>query len=282
MSSRAREKVLKKTRRKQAQLLKQEPDLDVRFVEFPSQAVFIGNGGTQNGLSHEFLVQLLKGATQNEPDFQLYLPVDKDYSFVYFSSSRDASVAVESLNGVCLQEFCKQTQELYSLLTPCLFHGPPLHLFLSYVDRIPLKLTLQGGVGEESRPPELPTGLILVQEFVLLEEETALISFFSAPPNPQAVEFDCKMPGNFAERGHGSYSSEVGTGNGSKTHESKVMSCDVDRRLMTLTSTQSGRDLSPSCVEGKVTNESHNFMGRESVAIKSQADSIGYHSTVAC
>ncbi len=195
----------KKLRRKQARFLRQEPNLGVKFIDSPSQAVFVGNGGTQNGLSHQLLLELLNEVLHGrEPSIKehlsLCLPVAKDYSFIRFHISKCASIVVDSLNGVCLQEFCKGKQ-FDVLLPPSILTGPPVHLYLCHVERIPPAL-LQAGPGGSTS--ELPAGLVLATGLVSREEETKLLSFFMThSPSHQSTELNtCEGLSQTAEKYH--------------------------------------------------------------------------------
>ena len=183
--------VHKKVRRKQALFFKHEPNSDVKFQEEPSHHVFVANGGLQNGLSRELLSHLLLGESVKEKVLKkLYLPAGKDYAFATFESLEAASTAVATLNGVCIQEKCRtcpaSDSRLAQLLNPKLLTGPPLHLYLCFVDRIPQAYTVQASLiesGTESSSCGLPPGLILVKEFVSESEERELLEYFTATAN---------------------------------------------------------------------------------------------------
>ncbi len=188
--------VNKKVSRKQALFFKHEPSSDVRFQESPSCHVFIANGGLQNGISRELLVHLLT-PTDSEKGLklkELYLPAGKDYAFATFDSSKAASTAVTNLNGVCVQEQCTSappgSEELLQLLNPKLLSGPPLHLYLCFVDRVPRAYT-HPSVLTEGVTNNLPPGLILIEEFVSELEERELLDFFSATANSGDDSVSC-------------------------------------------------------------------------------------------
>lgn len=183
----------KKVSRKQALFFKHEPNSDVSFQESPSCHVFIANGGLQNGLSRELLVHLLTPTDSEKGLNELYLPAGKDYAFATFESSKAASTAVTSLNGVCVQEQCTSSsgsKELLQLLNPKLLSGPPLHLYLCFVDRIPRVYT-HPPVLTESATSNLPPGLVLIEEFVSEAEERELLDFFSATANSSDDSMSC-------------------------------------------------------------------------------------------
>ena len=170
-------KAAKKLRRKQALFLSEEPQLSVRFVDIPSQSLFIGNGGLQNGLSREVMAQLLGRKLQ-----RLYMPVGKDYAFACFEAISSAVAAVKLLNGACVQEVCRE-RELLNLLSPPVAKGPPLHLYVCYVEKFP---------GDESSltdeaASEVPPGLIIVPEFISCEEEACFTDFFSIDDRHEAA-----------------------------------------------------------------------------------------------
>ena len=188
------DKVYRKQRRKQAQYLKQEPHSDITFQEQPSVHVFIGNGGLKNGIPRELLVHILDSLsnpsgskyTDKSPALetveslkQLYLPSGKDYAFATFTSAAVAATAVSFLNGVCIQEECYKNETLLSYLSPAVLNGPPVHLYLSFVDKIPSNVQPGSRKAEEDcRGMDYPPGLIFVQDFISAQEEIELTKFF--------------------------------------------------------------------------------------------------------
>ena len=170
--------VSKKVKRKQALFMKQEPNSSIAFQEQPTCFVFIANGGLQNGLSRELLQCLLITKSTSECDNadlkELYLPAGKDHAFAAFKSPKAASAAVTTLNGVCVQDWCKSTSVKQQFISK-LLSGPPLHLYLSFVDGIP-----QACVSPfETRVTALPPGLVILRDFISLDEEKQLLDFFS-------------------------------------------------------------------------------------------------------
>lgn len=202
-------RVNRKVKRKQALYLIHEPDSDVSFQEGPSCHVFLANGGLQNGLSREllehFLIESLMNVRGELKD--LYLPAGKDYAFATFDSTKAASAAVGCLNGVCIQEKCRNGPEkLLELLSPKLLSGPPLHLYVCFVDKIPLTI-IQPPVTELSS--NLPPGLVLVEEFITTAEERDLLDFFSVGAShsgehtlsAQTNQIDTQETSSHGERG---------------------------------------------------------------------------------
>ena len=176
-------KVLKKLRRKQGLFLSQEPDANVSFIEGPSHHVFIGNGGVRNAVSGDVLNELFT-TVYNTKDHstlttikQLYMPFGKDYAFASFTSMEYAASLVEALNGVCIQNVFEKQRKLH-ILCPSLAKGPPLHLYMCFVDRIPhfIHTHAQGQIHSAT---VLPPGLILVPDFISQEEESNLLKFFT-------------------------------------------------------------------------------------------------------
>ena len=164
------DKVHRKQKRKQAQYLKQEPDTDVTFQEEPSVHLFIGNGGLKNGVSKEILEHILNSTNLS----QLYLPSGKDYAFATFSRVSDASEVLSSLNGVRIQDVCKDNERVLNSLPPAVLSGPPVHLYFSYVSKIPQTIKC-GDVDTDEFPP----GLHLSQDFISAHEEDQLLKFFA-------------------------------------------------------------------------------------------------------
>ena len=129
---------------------------------------FIGNGGTRNGVSREFLTALLDNVDS------LYMPESKDFSFTSVTGKHQALYLLNHCNGVCVQDTCK-IRNLCHLISPSLLEGPPLYLYLSLVDHIPA--VLQCEVSGDGR---LPPGLILIPDFISGEEERELVDYFTA------------------------------------------------------------------------------------------------------
>lgn len=173
MTKEERRKLQKKLKRKQALFLREEPHPEVSFQEQPSQHVFVGNGGTQNGLGREVLLELLG----KQHVVELYMPPGKDYAFVTYSGADSAMNAVELSTGICVQEFCRH-RDLLHVLNPSVACGAPLHLYLCYVDRIPQNVIMS----EPKTPSELPPGLILIPDYISAGEETEFLKFFATPP----------------------------------------------------------------------------------------------------
>lgn len=182
------DKAHRKQKRKQAQYLKQEPNSDVTFQDQSSVHVFIGNGGLKNGVPRELLEHILDSLT-NPPGTpslksmeslkQLYLPSGKDYAFATFISAAVAAKAVSSLNGVCIQDECYKDATLPSYMSPAVLNGPPVHLYLSFVDKIPSDIHLVSRKAEEDcHDIDYPPGLILVHDFISAQEEIELIKLF--------------------------------------------------------------------------------------------------------
>ena len=181
----------KKVSRKQALFFKHEPDSDISFQESPSCHVFLANGGLQNGLSRELLVHLLTPTDSEKGLKELYLPAGKDYAFATFESSEAASTAITNLNGICVQEQSPTgSKELLRLLNPKLLSGPPLHLYLSFIDKVPQMYT-HPSVLTEGATSNLPPGLVLIKEFVSEVEEKELLDFFSATVNSSDDSMSC-------------------------------------------------------------------------------------------
>lgn len=184
------EKTHRKQRRKEAQYLRQEPNTDIIFQEECSVHVFIGNGGLRNGVSRELLEHLLNSFSQSSTlppknvFEQLYLPSGKHYAFVTFNNTSVAARTVSFLNGICIKDHCHKDETLLSYLTPTILNGPPIHLYLSFIDKIPLAVQV-GSRGVSLDYPDInhPPGLILIQDFISAEEETELIKKFKISPD---------------------------------------------------------------------------------------------------
>lgn len=174
----SQKKVLKKLHRKQELFLKAEPECGVQFVSTSSRFVFVGNGGLKNGLSRDLLTALLHSGNHSEGLLQVHLYPGKDYSFCTFKEVENATVTVAALNGVCVQDVCKR-YNMQHLLSPVLSSGPPLHLYLSFVDRLPSDsalTTAPSGLCQAAN--QLPPGLILIPDFISCEEEGRFMDFF--------------------------------------------------------------------------------------------------------
>lgn len=190
-------KVYKKVKRKQAQFLKQEPDTDLRFQEDPSIHIFIGNGGLKNGVPREVLEHILNNTCHTTSKTcleQLYLPPGKDYAFATFTNTTNASECLTSLNGVCVQDVCNPVEPLPPALLqgpplppallqdpplpPALLHGHSLHLFMSFINKIPTDILTSQICDTAVDRDQLPPGLLLLEDFVSIHEEEQLLKFF--------------------------------------------------------------------------------------------------------
>ena len=210
-------KLQKRQRRKHALLLKGEPGLAAHFCEQPTPHVFVGNGGLRNGLSSPLLHQLFgRGPGETSSSVaEVCMPPEKDYAVVTFATAAAAAGAVRRLNGVCVQDLCRE-RELSSLLSPVVARGPPLHLFLFFMNASPAELPPDLWPGKRSTSPAtmeseqmaprdpapLPSGLILLQDYISADEEAELLACFSgceaglcsmATPQPTEPEPDFSM-----------------------------------------------------------------------------------------
>lgn len=170
-------KLAKKQRRKEALLLRREPELGLEFQTKPSVQVLVGNGGLVHGLSRAALDILLPAA------LDICMPPGKDYAFATFSTLGEAEQAVTACNGVSVQSL----PELAPVLPASLIAGPPLHLYLSYIHHVPPGLNIYPPpsstcVAEKSEKEErgmsgVVPGLILLPEFISREEEARLVGW---------------------------------------------------------------------------------------------------------
>ena len=144
--------------------------------------VLVSNGGLVNGLSRDALTTVLPTA------LHIYMPSGRDYAFVTFSNKMEAEEAVHSSNGMCVQS----VSEVCDLLPTSLKTGPPLHLFLSYIHSLPgvcdneheaEPLVEESGLAIP-REQQFPPGLVILHDFVSLEEEAGLISWLN-------MEYEC-------------------------------------------------------------------------------------------
>ena len=187
-------KLHKRQRRKRVLLLKSEPHLAACLRDKPTHGVLISNGGLKNGLSDQFLQKLFSCEHTGEvpPVEAVHMPPEKDFAVVSFRSEKAAAMAVERLNGVCVQEMAR-SMELLSLLSPVVVRGPPLHLFLFFVDNLPIgwlsnreKDMPPGSPSKEElmavpcTPVCLPRGLVLLQDYLSLDEEAQLLKALSS------------------------------------------------------------------------------------------------------
>lgn len=162
----ADQKKLKKQRRSQLQLLNQH-DIDIKFLDEPSLFVYIANGGVSMGISSNLLWHVLSpfGATK------IATPSGKQYAFASFSSLSQTERVVSTINGCSIQVLCKDK----SLLNDHLFSGPPINIYISYINEIPALFTSEQ---EKCHIPLPPAGLILIPNFISEAEETQLLNLF--------------------------------------------------------------------------------------------------------
>ena len=160
----------RKQKRKEILLLKQEPELGVRFQKTPSAHVLVGNGGLRNGVGRALLKEMLSTPCQ------LWMPPEKDYAFASFTSPCEAQEVVKTINGACIQDVPKVAKYLPLSLK----NGPPLHIYLSYVVEVPpaIKTSI-------TSTPVLPPGLFLTSDFVTPNEEEQLMLWLDSDHTPQ-------------------------------------------------------------------------------------------------
>jgi len=159
-------KVIKKQKRSQLQLLKQEDKPNIKFLTTPSCFVCISNGGVGAGIPHNLLLHVLSMYNIKT----LITPSGKQFAFASFDSESLSEKAVSILNGHTIQQLCIDK----TLLTDILLKGPPVYLYLSYVSDIPHEFT----VSVKHLPPILPPGLTLIPDFISRSEEQLLQNFF--------------------------------------------------------------------------------------------------------
>ena len=163
-------------------LLTKEPGF-VQFQKESSVHVLVSNAGMVTGLSRA-AVQILVPSADS-----IYMPACRDYCYVTFASVAVAEEAVKAHNGVCVQT----VKDLWDLLPMSLQNGPPLHLFLSYIARLPpfaaaaadakkdvMKRGLVNGEHEpEATDPQLPPGLLVLEEFITEDKEAILMAWLT-------------------------------------------------------------------------------------------------------
>ncbi|XP_037632381.1 alkylated DNA repair protein alkB homolog 8 [Sebastes umbrosus] len=137
-------KVLRKQLKASHTLLKHE---GITTAPQPTRSLVVANGGLGNGVSREELSAALKEMGELEA---LIMHPHKPYAFVTYRSEESARKAHIHLNGEKLQ--CGENS---------------VTLYLSYVDSVTCE--------EEASVP-LPEGLVLVEDFVSLEEEALLLA----------------------------------------------------------------------------------------------------------
>ncbi|XP_031153105.1 alkylated DNA repair protein alkB homolog 8 [Sander lucioperca] len=137
-------KVLRKQLKASHTLLKHE---GISTAPQPTKSLVVANGGLGNGVSREELSAALNEMGELET---LIMHPHKPYAFVTYRSEESAWKAHIHLNGKKLQ--CGENS---------------VTLYLSYVDSVTCEK-------EESVP--LPEGLVLVENFVSLEEEALLLA----------------------------------------------------------------------------------------------------------
>ncbi|XP_077154520.1 tRNA (carboxymethyluridine(34)-5-O)-methyltransferase ALKBH8 isoform X2 [Ranitomeya variabilis] len=120
----------------------------IESASHPTKSLVVANGGLGNGVSRERLLDVLKVYGMVE---SLVMPPNKPYCFVTYSSPEAAISAYSSLSGRDIL-FVDTEQKIT--------------LYLSFVDKVEVK---------ETSPPALPPGLLIVEDFVSLEEELILL-----------------------------------------------------------------------------------------------------------
>ncbi|KAM9317771.1 tRNA (carboxymethyluridine(34)-5-O)-methyltransferase alkbh8 [Pholidichthys leucotaenia] len=142
--SKDEKKVLRKQIKASYTLLKHE---GISTAAQPTKSLVVANGGLGNGVSREELTAALTEMGELEA---LVMPPHKPYAFVTFRSEECARKAHTHLNGQKLQ---------------CLENS--VTLYLAYVSTV---------THEEEAPVPWPEGLVLVEDFVSIEEEAVLLA----------------------------------------------------------------------------------------------------------
>ncbi|KAM9319811.1 tRNA (carboxymethyluridine(34)-5-O)-methyltransferase ALKBH8 [Gastrophryne carolinensis] len=139
----------KKQMRKQAKakniLLRHE---GIETTSHPTKSLVVANGGLGNGVSRQQLLDVLQRHGTVE---SLVMPPNKPYAFVVYSSAAEAAGAFAAVNG----------EEL-----PSLDGEQKIALYLSFVNKVDV---------QAMACPPLPPGLVVVEDFVSVEEETTLL-----------------------------------------------------------------------------------------------------------
>ena len=173
----SRRKLLRRVRRQQALAEQQQPSWTWRFSCTPTCLLFIGNGGIKSGVSQQFLLALLG----SEEPTSLYLSAESGFAIARFSGWLPCQCVSMALNGCCVQEEA-QRRAVSHLVTPALLSGPPLHLFLSYLECPPSPEVQQGlSACGQAVAATLPPGCHLLGDFVTREEERTLLDCFNTP-----------------------------------------------------------------------------------------------------
>uniref|UniRef100_A0A4W3JDD6 tRNA (carboxymethyluridine(34)-5-O)-methyltransferase n=1 Tax=Callorhinchus milii TaxID=7868 RepID=A0A4W3JDD6_CALMI len=112
--------------------------------------VIVTNGGLGNGVSREQLLEVLQVFGTVEA---LLMPPSKPYAFVTYGTVQEAREAYNSLNGRELGTDCNTL---------------PVTLYSNFVEKV---------LGEDIASPSLPSGLLVVEEFVSPTYEQKLLEF---------------------------------------------------------------------------------------------------------
>ncbi|CAK6970368.1 alkylated DNA repair protein alkB homolog 8 [Scomber scombrus] len=142
--SKEEKKVLRKQIKASHTLLKHE---GISTTSLPTKSLVVANGGLGNSVSREELSAVLKEMGEVET---LVMPSHKPYAFVTYRSEESARKAHVHLNGQKL--LCGDNS---------------VTLYLIFVDSVTC---------EEEVSVPLPEGLVLVEDFVSLEEEALLLA----------------------------------------------------------------------------------------------------------
>ncbi|XP_023228567.1 alkylated DNA repair protein alkB homolog 8-like [Centruroides sculpturatus] len=136
-------KILRKQKRCELMLEKNE---NVKCVKFPTRFIFVGNHGLICGIGCEELITAFEPFGKIE---DIILPQNKSYSFIVYTKSEEAEMAMRNLQGVKL-EHMKQP------------------LYLSFADKVPSNQKL---FKNENFPP----GLILIKDFFTEQQEEKIL-----------------------------------------------------------------------------------------------------------
>ena len=169
-------KLSKKIQRKRCLLKESLPDWNFEFSEYPTKYLLVCNGGISNGVGQQLLSSLL-GVTD------ISLPHDRDFSFVTCPTVEDSIEVLHAYNGHCAQTLVRE-RGLEHLIPHTILQGPPLHLLIMYLTKIPLAAVTDIGM------TSLPPGCHVLANFVTEEEETRLIKYFGTDTDTTTVITD--------------------------------------------------------------------------------------------
>ncbi|XP_048244026.1 alkylated DNA repair protein alkB homolog 8-like [Haliotis rufescens] len=144
--SKTERKILKKQVKSRQTLFKHD---GICTSECPTKILCVSNAGLDNGVTQQ---EVLDVFNKHGRVTEIIMLPQKPYCFVCFSRTSDAQEAFEAVNGFLFRKGQNSSQDVY--------------FYISYVSQVPASVAPSS---------EMPTGLVMLPDFVTPEWETRLL-----------------------------------------------------------------------------------------------------------